>query len=142
MRTLFVLPALLLVAGVSSATPVDTVCGTVSVFFDGPQTQDLYPAQIGAISGKNKLLEVKEHRLVAGAYDIKVYEAISAPELRVDNRHRGYSKTLKVLIEPNKVYHIGAHFNHLKPFDRNEFWEPVVWKVTDRECTIKSAGNQ
>lgn len=109
-------------------------CGYVSTFFRGSETRDLYEARVGTIDQKNQLLEQSEHRLPVGIHELKIYELIDAPELSVDNRHRGYGKSLRVEIQPNKVYFIGAKFNSLKRFDRNLFWEPVVWQVSDQAC--------
>lgn len=109
-------------------------CGTVSTFFEGPETKNVYEARIGAIDSSNTLLETPEHRLAPGKHELRVYEFIDAPELRVPARHRGYGKVLTLEVEANKVYRIGARFNHQKPFDRNEFWEPVVWQVADKVC--------
>lgn len=109
-------------------------CGLISTFFDGPETQNIYEARVGVLDGKNQLLDKREHKVPVGSHEIKVYEQIDAPELSVDGRHRGYGRVLKVEIEANKVYRIGARFNTLKRFDRNEFWEPVIWEVTDKEC--------
>lgn len=112
----------------------DSSCGTVSTFFEGPETKFVYEARIGVIDNGNVLLEDREHSLTPGKHELRVYEFIDAPELKVPARHRGYGKTLTVEVEANKVYRIGAKFNHLKPFDRNEFWEPVVWQVGERNC--------
>ena len=109
-------------------------CGTVSTFFDGPQTQHVYEARIGAIDGKNSLLESREHRLLPGKHELRIYEFIDAPELKVPARHRGYGKLLTLEVEANKVYRVGSRYNHQKPFDRNEFWEPVIWQVSDKTC--------
>lgn len=119
-----------LVAGAALAEE----CGTVSVFFSGPETAGIYDARIGAVDGKSTLLDVTEHRLTPGTHELKVYELIDAPELRVDARHRGYGKILNVNVEKDKVYYVGAKFDFRKPFDRDEFWEPVIWKVDDRPC--------
>ncbi|NQD37113.1 hypothetical protein HPT27_08755 [Permianibacter sp. IMCC34836] len=109
-------------------------CGAVSTFFDGPETRDIYEARIGAIDSSNTLLENREHRLAPGKHELRIYEFIDAPELKVPARHRGYGKVLTVEVEANKVYRVGAKFNAKKPFDRNEFWEPVIWQVSDKNC--------
>jgi len=109
-------------------------CGMVSTFFEGAETQNIFSARIGAVDGKTTLMEDQEHKLAPGKHELKIYEFIDAPELRVKARQRGYFKTLTVEIEANKRYHVGAKFNDKKPYDRNEFWEPVVWNVTDVEC--------
>lgn len=120
----------LIAPGLASAAS----CGTVSTFFDGPETKNLYEARIGAIDGNNTLLETPQHRLTPGKHELRVYEFIDAPELRVPARHRGYGKVLTLEVEANKIYRIGARFNFQKPFDRNDFWEPVVWQVVDKAC--------
>jgi hypothetical protein len=121
---------LLAAPGLASAAS----CGAVSTFFDGPETKHLHQARVGVIDNNNTLLEISEHRLPPGKHELRVYEFIDAPELKVPARHRGYGKVLTVEVEANKVYRIGARFNHLKPFDRNDFWEPVVWQVADKTC--------
>lgn len=109
-------------------------CGTVSTFFRPPETRYLYPAAVARIDERNVFEEQKEYRLAPGTYTLKVYEEIVARELRVHPRNRGYSKPLSVTVEAGKVYRIGAKFNHRQPFDRDEYWEPVVWEVKDRPC--------
>lgn len=111
-------------------------CGTVSVFFEGPETASIYEARIGEVNGESTLLDKMQYRLAPGSYEFKVYELIDAPELRVDVRHRGYGKALKIDVQKDKVYHVGAKFNHRDPFDRQNFWEPVVWKVSDSPCEL------
>lgn len=125
-----VVMAALVLPGVSFAD----ACGRVSTFFEGPVTKHVYEARIGVIDSNNVLLETPEHRLTPGKHELRIYEFIDAPELKVPARHRGYGKVLTLEVEANKVYRIGARFNHLKPFDRNEFWEPVVWQVSDQPC--------
>lgn len=109
-------------------------CGMVSTFFEGPETQHIYSARIGAVDDRNTLMEDQEHKLTPGKHQLRVYEFIDAPELKVKARQRGFSKMLTVEIEANKRYHIGARYNDKKPYDRHEFWEPVVWDVTDVDC--------
>ena len=131
------LSAVLLSAMVLSTGAVaGEACGVISTFFDGPETKNIYEARVGVVDGKNQLLEKREHKVAAGSHEIKVYEQIDAPELRVDGRHRGYGRVLKIEVEANKVYRIGAQFRSEKRFDRNEFWEPVVWQVADKECAL------
>ncbi|QGX38781.1 hypothetical protein [Permianibacter aggregans] len=117
-----------------SGVVVAADCGTVSVFFSPPAPSRIYDARIGEINGESRLIEEKEHKLAPGEYTLKVYELI--PDPAVDNRHRGYGKTLTLMVEKNKIYHIGAKYNHLEKFDRKNFWEPVVWKTDDSECSI------
>ncbi len=109
-------------------------CGMVSTAMAGPQTQNIYAARIGAVDEQNTLMQDQEHKLTPGKHQLRIYEFIDAPELKVKPRQRGFPKLLTVEIVANKRYHIGARFNTRQAYDRNEFWEPVVWDVTDVEC--------
>ncbi len=109
-------------------------CGMVSTALAGPETQNIHVARIGAVDERNTLMQDQEHKLAPGKHQLRVYEFIDAPELKVKARQRGFPKMLTVEIEANKRYHIGARFNDKKPYDRNEFWEPVIWDVTAVEC--------
>ena len=130
-----VLPILLFCSGTATAAPAAD-CGTVSTFAFPPETRYFYPAEISRIDEKNVFESKQEHRLPPGEYTLKVYEKIDAPELRVNGRNRGYAKLLKLRVEAGHVYRIAAKFDHLRPFDRNRYWEPVVWKDEARPCSL------
>lgn len=115
-------------------SPPGEACGRVSVFFVPPKTQDLYTASIEQIDGSN-VVEKGAYVLTPGKHSFKMYEQISDSRLGVGGNNRGYSKVLEVEVEANKRYHLAAKFIPEKRYSKqNEYWEPVVWQVTDEAC--------
>lgn len=115
----------------------EPACGLVSTFAHPPETRDLYPARIDAINGKN-LVKRDQFPLKPGTYTFKVYEHITAPELMVRPRQRGYSKPLVLSVEAGKTYAVAARFVRDRKTDAKAFWEPVVWEVHDSQAPCHS----
>lgn len=115
-----------------------SACGRVSVFFTPPETRDFYPAFINSIDGDNVRVRNPNFKLNVGEHVIGVHELIADRSVR---RSSGIDpeKQLKITIEANKTYYIAAHFIREKRLSRQnaEYWEPVVWKVTDSNCTLE-----
>ena len=118
----------------SAAFASNSACGVVSTHIPGPETQDYFAISVAEVDGTNLFSNDAGIKLPVGKHVLKVYEMIDSPDVMTDNRHRGYSKTLEINVEPNKVYRLSAKFNRDKRFSREEFWEPTVWKVEDKEC--------
>lgn len=112
-------------------------CGRLSVFFTPPAAADLHPALINSVAGDNVRIQNPTIKLAAQEYRIGVHELIQDPSVR---RGRGIApeKYLTLTIEPNKTYHIAAKFIPAKRFKyiNAEYWEPVVWKVTEQNCQL------
>lgn len=113
-----------------------TECGRISVF-NRPSIRDHHPALINSIDGERYTSLNPTVILSAGEHRIGVHELIADPSLR---RSRGLDreKPLTLLIEPNKKYHLAAHYIREKRYDRVEqgYWQPVVWKVTEQNCRL------
>ncbi|WP_127347840.1 PDZ domain-containing protein [Pseudidiomarina mangrovi] len=121
------------VAGVTASS---SACGRLSVFLQ-PSIIDHYPARIISINGEplkslspNLVLPVGEH--IIGLVEL------------IDNRQVSRSgaidqvKLLSVVVEADKKYHLGSHFVRSKRYERanQNYWEPVVWKVTEQSCSL------
>lgn len=113
-------------------------CGRVSVFFNPPETKRIYPSFIAKIDDKNWLRERQTIRLKPGKHKVYTHELIPARELRRRKFSMNKPKLLEINVEPNKTYYLGAQFigeNRYKQKNA-EYWEPVVWKVTDKNCKL------
>ena len=112
-------------------------CGRVSVFFRPPETRDLYPAKISKIDGESHLIGKSTFRLAPGKHEIKLHERITYRHLR---RKKGIQKAkpLEIDIKPNTNYYLAAKFirNKRMKMVKEEYWEPVVWKTTERKCEL------
>lgn len=125
--------------GVGEFTQVGSnSCGFVSVFFSPPQTKDLYPSYINKIDDRSTIKSRHSFKLSAATHKVYVHELINDPSLKRKRRGINKSKLLELTIEPNKTYHIAAKFDRNKKSRRfkEEYWEPVVWKVTDNKCEL------
>ena len=121
---------------VNSASVQMTGCGYVSVFFTPPGTQYQYPAKVFEVDGETGFHLRETIKLPAGQHTLKVHEYI--PEHMLPRRKAGIekAKTLEVMIEPDKTYHIAAQFEPEKRLNLVDeaYWEPVVWKVSESKC--------
>lgn len=112
-------------------------CGRLTVFFTPPETADLYPAFVNTIDGENVRVRNPNFKLAVGRHQIGLHELIDNPSIR-----RGQAidaeKIIEIDVEPNKKYHLAAHFIREKRFERRDagYWEPVVWRVTEQTCTL------
>lgn len=121
------------VAGVSTSS---SACGRVSVFLQ-PSVIDHYPARIISVNGEPYKSLSPNLVLPVGEHIIGLVELIDDRQL---NRSGAidHVKLLSVVVEADKKYHLGAHFVRSKRYQRanQEYWEPVVWKVTEQTCTL------
>lgn len=121
---------------IAGITPNTDDCGRLSVFLQ-PNLNDHYPVRIHSINGElykslnpNLVLPVGEHI-------IGVIELINHAGLKRSSSV-AREKLLSVVIEANKKYHLGAHFIDSQRYERvnQNYWEPVVWKVTEQSCVV------
>lgn len=122
----------------SPLTSADTnSCGRISVFQTPPFTRDLHPAFINTVDGENIRLRNPSFKVAAQQHRIGVHELISDRSLRRSNTMEK-EKYLTIEVEPNKTYHIAAHFIRQNRYDRFDggYWEPVIWKVTEQSCKL------
>ncbi|MDX1706415.1 PDZ domain-containing protein [Pseudidiomarina sp.] len=113
-------------------------CGRVSVFFTPPVTRDYYPAFINSVDGESVRVRNPNVVLSAGEHTIGVHELIDDRSVR-RSQSLDKEKELQLTVEPNTTYYIAAHFIREQRFDRinQGYWEPIVWKVTEQECTVE-----
>lgn len=116
--------------------PELTGCGYLSVFFTPPGTKYQYSAKVFEVDGETGFHFRDTIKLPSGAHSIKVHEYI--PDGLMSRHKPGIenAKTLELIIEPNKTYHIAAQFDpkkRLKVVDE-DYWKPIVWKVSDSKC--------
>lgn len=111
-------------------------CGYVSVFFTPPGTKYQYPAKVFEVDGESGFHLRETIKLPAGQHSLKVHEYI--PEQMLPRRKAGIekAKSLEVMIEPDKTYHIAAQFEPEKRLNLvdEDYWKPVVWKVSESKC--------
>ena len=112
-------------------------CGYVSVLFGPPRSKSLYSSYINKIGDKATIRGRHSFKLSSAKHQVYVHELIDAPSLRRSGGIKN-SKLLEIDIKPNKMYHIAAKYDRKKKSRRHneEYWEPVVWKVTDSECEL------
>lgn len=119
-----------------SAQPELTGCGYLSVFFTPPETKYQYPAKVFEVDGESGFHFRDTIKLAAGSHIVKVHEYI--PDGMMSRRKPGIekAKTLQLIVEPNKTYHIAAQFDPKKRLNivDEAYWEPIVWKVSDSKC--------
>lgn len=112
-------------------------CGRVSVFFRPPESRDLYPAKISKVDDESYLIGKSTFRLAPGKHIVKLHERITYRHLR---RKKGIQKAkpLEIDVKPNTNYYLAAKFIRSKRMKmvKEEYWEPVVWKTSERECEL------
>ncbi len=130
-----------------SDVPLTSGCGFVSVFYNPPISIHRHPVMINEIKDigfKGKFRETQREqvfRLPAGEVEIVIQEQISSDTIR---RNRGDSrirqqnsiKTMTLVVEPDKVYHLAAEYfsDRREREDADDYWQPIVWKTTERSC--------
>ncbi|HET8816484.1 MAG TPA: PDZ domain-containing protein [Pseudidiomarina sp.] len=112
-----------------------SACGRVSIFMQPPSTRDYYPAFINTINGDDMRIQNPIIKLGVGEHVIGLHEKISDPSVR-RSRSLQPEKLMRLVVEPNKKYHLAAHFITEKRNDiiNAGYWEPIVWKVTEHSC--------
>ena len=139
----------LLAAEQQHELPTATSCGYVSVFYNTPASFRRHPVkifEIDAIGFKAGLSYKRTHevmKVLVGEIEVTVEEHINSEVIKryqsdVLQRRSGKNviKTIKLNIEPNTVYHLGAEYlaNKSQRDDKRDYWQPIVWKTTARAC--------
>ncbi|WKE65722.1 PDZ domain-containing protein [Gallaecimonas kandeliae] len=111
-------------------------CGRISVFFTPPQAHDLYPAFVNTIDGEGVLRTKDSFKLSPGDHDVAIHELINDYRLTYRGGGMELAKHIKIHVEANNIYYLAAKFIPEKRFKtyRDEYWEPVVWKVATKAC--------
>ncbi|WP_394174269.1 hypothetical protein [Thalassotalea litorea] len=113
-------------------------CGIVSVYQKPPESKNIYFVNINKIDNIVVPDKGAQFQLSPGTHKIKVIEQISDSYF---TRRRGSMKNYKdfeIVIEPNKKYYLGAQYirKNRSKLKTGEYWEPIVWKTSDAECTM------
>lgn len=113
-------------------------CGRISVFFTPPEAKELYPAYVNKIDNKSVLRTRETFKRASGKHTVYIHELIPAREIGRHSNGLQRAKPLEITIEPNKTYYIAAKFHRSKRFNQRkaEYWEPIVWKVSDVSCEL------
>jgi hypothetical protein len=111
-------------------------CGRLSVFLQ-PHLIDYYPAQITSINGEDYKSLNPNVVLPVGEHVIGVVELINDRN-SLRGRLLPREKLISVVVEADKKYHLGAHYIRENRYQKlkQEWWEPVVWKVTEHACSL------
>lgn len=118
----------------AATTAVAQSCSWISTFRQPPSAKKYYPAMISAVDD----MAVGEGRAViklnAASHVVALHEYITDDRIRRPTTIQR-AKKLTLQLEPNKEYHLAAAFFPDKRFSRREeYWQPVVWLVTERAC--------
>lgn len=129
-----------------AAKPVQTAgCGFVSVFYFPPRSRELFPTAVRAAGDIDFRIERSRRtdvvKVDTGLQNIELSEQISLHRVRWSRsdlweRKKQLTQILKLNVEPNKVYHLASRYieDPATRTDPAQYWQPVVWKVTDRKC--------
>lgn len=120
-------------------------CGFISVFYFPPRSRELFPTAIRAVSKTDFRTEPFRStdvvKIDSGLQLVELSEQISLPRARwsrsdIWERRKQQTQILPLNVEPNKVYHLASRYidNPDERPEPSQYWEPVVWKVTDRQC--------
>ena len=129
-------------------TEMTTGCGFLSVFYSPPvpNNEEIYPARIQAVDNEDfsdqlNLGATDVIKVPAGMRTIELQERIVSHRIRrhradVREQRKQLPQTIQLHVEPNKVYHFVSRyfFDFDARVDPKQYWEPVVWRVTDRQC--------
>lgn len=129
-------------------TPSTASCGFVSVFFNTPASLQRHPVKINEIkaidfsAGLTYRATDEVLKVPVGEIQVTVQEHIPSETIRryrgdLIARNFGAVKTFTLQVEPNTVYHLAAEYfsNRNERASKGEYWQPVVWKTTARNCS-------
>jgi len=113
-------------------------CGELSVFYSPPETRDIFPAFVSRINNESVMRNRHSFRLPPGKYIVSLHELIDDPFFKPRGNWRKKAKEIEIDVQANKSYHLGAVFHRDKKYQlaKSEYWEPVIWRVKERECQL------
>jgi hypothetical protein len=131
----------------TAADVTTTDCGYVSVFLSPPLSLHRHALginEIKAINFKGGLFFRSQEQVLkvpTGEIELTVQELISPDAIKryrsdLQRRKSNATKTFTLKVEPNTVYHLAAEYfaNKSERQDKDEYWQPIVWKTTARSC--------
>jgi hypothetical protein len=116
-----------------------SACGTVSVFFNPPETKRLYRGTIARIGDVNFANVMSSVKLAPGKHTIYVNEEIDYRLFMQHQRRTRKPKGIEIDVKENTSYYLAAQFlkENRNKQSTGEYWEPVVWKVSeDKPCEL------
>ena len=121
-----------------SSSQYEQPCTSVASYLIPPASDDLYPVMITHIDGKPVLAQAF-YSLPVGQHQVTVAELINAPSLESPLKFRG-TKTLILMMDSGKRYHLAAKFNKAMPMPANsaDFWQVVTWKKESFSCDVSN----
>ncbi|OUS25914.1 hypothetical protein A9Q98_11520 [Thalassotalea sp. 42_200_T64] len=122
----------------AKAAELANQCGVVSIYKQPPQSKNIYWVNINTVDGVPVGSGSHTFQLSPGLHKIKVVEQITDSYF---TRRRGKMLNYKVFeinVEPNKKYYLGAKYlrKHRSKLTTGEYWEPIIWKTSDRDCEV------
>ncbi len=113
-------------------------CGRLSVFFKPPEAKNYYPVMFKQLNSKAISLGRTNLKVPPGKHTIKLHELINSHGFRIRRPFYAKGKDIDINVEPNKTYYLAAEFDSSKRMKSKgeEYWKPIVWKVTERECEL------
>lgn len=131
----------------TAADVTSTDCGYVSVFLSPPLSLHRHALginEIKAINFKGGLFFRSQEQVLkvpTGEIELTVQELISPDAIKryrsdLQRRKSNATKTFTLKVEPNTVYHLAAEYfaNKSERQDKDEYWQPIVWKTSARSC--------
>ena len=131
----------------TAADVTTTDCGYVSVFLSPPLSLHKHALginEIKAIDFKGGLFFRSQEQVLkvpTGEIEITVQELISTDAIKryrsdLHRRKSNATKTFTLKVEPNTVYHLAAEYfaDKSERKDKKDYWQPIVWKTTERSC--------
>ena len=131
----------------TAADIATTDCGYVSVFYSPPLSLHRHALginEIKAIDFKGGLFFRSQEQVLkvpTGEIELTVQELISSDAISryrsdLQRRKSNATKTFTLQIEPNMVYHLAAEYfaDKSERQDKKDYWQPIVWKATERSC--------
>jgi len=113
-------------------------CGTIVLYEKPPRTKNIYHAVINTIDDQVVSPKAMRFALSPGKHTIKVIENIQDNSL---TRRRGEMKNYKLItfeVKANEKYSLGAKFHRNKrsKLKTGEYWDPIVWKSSEKSCSL------
>jgi len=113
-------------------------CGRISVSSHPLETRFLFPASIHTVDGDQKIRGRNSFVLPVGKHTVYLHEKISSRYISSRGHGAQQAKGIEIDVQANATYHLAAKFNPNKKLKvrKGEYWQPVVWKKSERSCVL------
>jgi len=121
----------------TTTTQNNDQCGEVFVANFPPVTKEFYPVSVHKVDGKK--VYSNNLRLSPGLHTLELKEHISDSAFARRRGEMKNRKNLEVNILPNTRIYLVAKFNRGKRarLTTGEYWQPIIWKQSQRSCSFK-----